>query len=137
MSTCPKLFITEFLVDYDAAIKIVAILSESDASQICTYGQTLGFFLSFAAATKNPKVKVIGGRNLISDADDFRFNLASEWELDPTEIIIPEDYPKKLMPINCAEKLKQPIYMTGSKLDKTTPLWMSKSGYEKIKSPKN
>jgi pimeloyl-ACP methyl ester carboxylesterase len=129
------LCIPEFLIDYEAAIETVSKLPEVDSAKICAYGFSTGFYLTFAAAVTNPKLKCIAGRALLTNFEDILKTLSVVYE-GKREVISPENYPEELMPINCADKLNCPIYMLVGELDDRTPVWMSEKIYAKIKSPK-
>lgn len=128
------LVLPEFLLDYGAAIDIVSKQPEVDPDKICLYGFSTGFYLSFAMAVTNPHVKCLAGRAIITDAYDLKDCLATV--KDTSNIIIPDDYPEELYPINCAYRLKVPIFFFVGEHDERTPLWMTKKVYSKVKSPK-
>jgi dipeptidyl aminopeptidase/acylaminoacyl peptidase len=129
------LCIPEFLIDYEAAIEAAPKLAEVDSTKMCAYGFSTGFYLTFATAVKNPKLKGIAGRALTTNFEDLKKNLSIIYE-GKREVIIPENYPEELLPINCADKLNCPIYMIVGELDDRTPVRMSEKIYDKINSQK-
>jgi pimeloyl-ACP methyl ester carboxylesterase len=129
------LCIPEFLIDYEAAIATVSKLPEVDSTKICAYGFSTGFYLTFSTAVKNPKIKCIAGRALLTNFEDVLKCLTVVYE-GKREVFAPRNYPEELLPINCADKLNCPIYMLVGELDDRTPVWMSEKIYAQINSPK-
>ncbi|HOG19839.1 MAG TPA: alpha/beta hydrolase [Salinivirgaceae bacterium] len=128
------LVIPEFLKDYDAVVDYVFDMPETDTTKIFAYGYSTGFYLTFATAVTNPKLKAIAGRSLITTLPDLKRCLATV--KDTTGFIIPNDYPEDLYPLNCADKLNIPILMYVGKNDLQTPVWMSQKVFDKIPTPK-
>ncbi|GHV34575.1 hypothetical protein FACS1894178_2360 [Bacteroidia bacterium] len=127
----PKtLWLTEFRLDLEAAIEAVSKLPEVDSTKICAYGFSTGFYLTFATAVKNPKIKCIAGRGPMTNFED----VLKVYE-GKREVFAPQNYSEELLPINCADKLNCPIYMLVGELDDRTPVWMSEKVYAKINSP--
>ncbi|GHV44761.1 hypothetical protein FACS1894180_6500 [Bacteroidia bacterium] len=118
------------MIDYEAAIEAVSKLPEVDSTKICAYGFSTGFYLTFATAVKNPKIKCIAGRGPMTNFED----VLKVYE-GKREVFAPQNYSEELLPINCADKLNCPIYMLVGELDDRTPVWMSEKVYAKINSP--
>ncbi|MDD2563538.1 MAG: alpha/beta hydrolase [Salinivirgaceae bacterium] len=128
------LVVTEFLKDYDAIVDYVFNMPETDNTKIFAYGFSTGFYLTFATAVNNLKLRAIAGRSLITTLPDLKDCLATV--KDTTGMIIPYDYPEDLYPLNCATKLTIPILMYVGRNDSRTPVWMSQKVFDKIKTPK-
>jgi pimeloyl-ACP methyl ester carboxylesterase len=126
----------EYLIDYDAAIDFVYNLPQLDSANIFAYGYSTGFYLTFGAALKNPNLKAIAGRALITNLTDLVRCVSKLPKNKDREIIIPDNYPEKLLPINGADNLDVPIFMVVGENDDRTPLWMSLDVFKQIKSPK-
>ena len=128
------LVLPEFLIDYEAAINFIIQQPEVDFDGICLNGFSTGFYLSFAMAVTNTHVKCIAGRGLITTAKDLKDCLSIV--KDTSQIIIPDNYPKNLYPLNCASELKVPIFMIVGENDDITPVWMSEMVYSAVQSKK-
>ena len=124
----------EFLLDYDAAIDFVKTLPEVDINRIGIFGFSTGAYLSFAIAAKRNDVAAFAGRALLTSFEDVLPILKS---LNPDRNpIAPPNYPEKLLPINCADKVTIPVFLIVGEKDIRTPPWMSKKIMEKLKDPK-
>ena len=129
------LWLSEFRLDLEAAIEIVANLQEVDSTKICAYGTYFGFADIFVTAVKNHKIKCIGGQHLISNLVDFKKCLCSVNKRAKKLKLPPQDK-EFLYPIDCADKLECPIYCMVGEYDIRTPVWMEESIFLKIKSTK-
>ncbi len=128
------LVLPEFLIDYQAAINYVVQQPEVDPDGMCLYGFSTGFYLSFATAVTNTDVKCIAGRGMMTIPKDLKDCLATV--KDTAQIIIPDNYPENLYPLNCASELKIPIFLFVGENDERTPVWMSEMVYSAIQSKK-
>jgi len=99
------LFYCEFLFDYEAVINTINKLPETKQDHIGLFDFSTGAYFSFAAAYQNPKVKCFIGRALMTNFDDFLHLLYSIYP-EKEGIIVPNNYPEKLCPINIADSLK-------------------------------
>lgn len=109
----------EFLLDYDAAIDFVKTLPEVNINRIGIFGFSTGAYLSFAIAAKRNDVAAFAGRALLTSFEDVLPILKS---LNPDRnLIAPPNYPEKLLPINCADKVTMPVFLIVGEKDIRTP----------------
>lgn len=128
------LCLTEFLEDYRAAIKWVTQQPEVDSSAIGVFGYSTGAYLSFAMAASDPNVTAFAGRGLISSFDDVVPILQA---IDPDRpVLVPEDYPSQLQPINAAESFDKPAFIIVGENDRRSTPDMASRVYEALKGPK-
>jgi pimeloyl-ACP methyl ester carboxylesterase len=124
----------EYLLDYNAVINEVAKQNEVDKQRIGLFGFSTGAYLSFATFYKQPELKAFAGRGLLTD---LKSAVGSIKQVIPDKkIIIPEDYPENLMPINIASKIDRPCFLVVGELDKRTPVSMSITIFNLLKGEK-
>lgn len=129
-----RLCYSQFLLDYDAAIDFVKKQPEVDTRRIGVVGFSTGAYLSFAIAAKRDDISAYTGRALMTSFNDL---LPTIKKLDPKRNFLPpENYPKELLPINAAKKLKIPVFLIVGEKDNRTPPSMSKEVFAKLKGPK-
>jgi len=129
-----RLCYPEFITDYDAAVDFVKKQPEVDTTKIGVFGFSTGAYLSFAIAAKRNDIAAYVGRALLTSFDDI---LPILKKLNPERnFLAPRNYPKQLLPINAAKKLKIPIFLIVGEKDVRTPPWMSEKIFSKLKGPK-
>ncbi len=125
-----QLCYTEYLLDYDAAVYAITKEAEVDSTRIGVFGFSTGAYLSFAIASRNENVSVFAGRALITSFSEVAPILKN---LDPDRpLLLPEDYPEELQPINAAGDLTKPAFLIVGENDDRTPVQMSKRVYDKL-----
>lgn len=129
------LCLTEFLMDYAAAIDMVKTLPEVDSLRIGLLGFSTGAYLSFAMLAKRPDIKAFVGRALITSFDDL-LGIISKIDKD-RNWIPPVNYPNELIPINAANNIQKPVFLIVGEKDIRTPPSMSKDIYKKLNGPKS
>jgi dipeptidyl aminopeptidase/acylaminoacyl peptidase len=108
--------------------------TEVDKQRIGLFGFSTGAYLSFAAFYKQPQIKAFVGRGLLTD---LKSAVDSIKQVTPDKkIIIPEDYPENLMPINIAAKIDRPCFLVVGESDKRTPASMSITIFNLLKGEK-
>jgi alpha-beta hydrolase superfamily lysophospholipase len=129
-----RLCYSQFIVDYDAAVNSVKQQPEVDTSRIGVMGFSTGAYLSFAIAAKRNDIRAYVGRALLTSFDEILPILKKS---DPNRnFMAPENYPKELLPIRAAKKVKIPVFLIVGENDDRTPVWMSKAIMAKLKGPK-
>ncbi len=124
----------EFLADYTAAIDFVKNQPEVDSGKIGLMGFSTGAYLSFAMIASRDDISAYIGRALITSLEDLIANLQ---KVSPgRKFVAPEEYPKSLLPIQSADKVRTPVFLIVGEKDDRTPVWMSKAVYNKLKGPK-
>ena len=93
---------TEMLLDYDAVIKEVMRQEEVDTNRIAVFGWSTGAYLSMAASSKYDNIKAFVGIGLITSFDDVLPLLKQLQTHKDRNFIVPDDYPKELLPVNLA-----------------------------------
>jgi len=129
-----QLVCTEFLSDYDAAIRCVRARPETDPTRIGLVGFSTGGYLSFAMiATRDDVVAVVVGA-MPTSFDDLIRVIAP---LDSTRhFYAPKDYPRELLPVSAASKVSRPVFLIVGENDNRTPAWMSQKVYDLLKGPR-
>jgi len=125
---------SEYLSDYKAVIREVIKQDEVDKDRIGLYGFSTGAYLSFATFYNQPEIKAFVGRGLLTD---LKSAVDSIKQVIPDKtIIIPDDYPENLMPINIASKIDRPCFLVVGELDKRTPVSMSTTIFKMLEGEK-
>ena len=102
--------------------------------RIGVFGTSTGAYLSFAITAKRDDISAYVGRALMTSFDDVVQLLK---KIDPQrKFIAPDNYPKELLPVYAAKKVKTPVFLIVGEKDKRTPVWMSKKILSKLKGPK-
>ncbi len=130
------LFYSEFLLDYEAVINTINKLPETKQDHIGLFGFSTGAYFSFAAAYQNPKIKCFIGRALMTSFDEFLPLLYSLYPEKDGRLIVPNNYPRKLCPINIADNFKKPTMLIVGTEDKKTPIEMSKRILDQLQADK-
>ena len=127
------LFYSEFLIDYQSVINYVNALPEVKKDYLGLLGYSTGAYFSFAAAYNNASIKCVIGRGTMTNFDDFLKTLYKNYpEKRNRGILVPNNYPIELCPINIAEKQDTPTMLIVGKHDKRTPVKMSKKIYRRL-----
>ena len=128
---------SEFLLDYDAVIKEVLKQNEEvDTNRIAVFGWSTGAYLSMAAASKYENIKAFVGIGLITSFDDVLPLLKQLQTHKDRNLIVPDDYPKELLPVNLAANYNKSTFLIVGEKDNRTPVWMSKKIYSLLPSKK-
>ncbi|MDD4739575.1 MAG: alpha/beta fold hydrolase, partial [Bacteroidales bacterium] len=128
---------SEFLLDYDAVIKEVLKQNEEvDTNRIAVFGWSTGAYLSMAAASKCENIKAFVGIGLITSFDDVLPLLKQLQTHKDRNLIVPDDYPKELLPVNLAANYNKSTFLIVGEKDNRTPVWMSKKIYSLLPSKK-
>lgn len=128
---------SEFLLDYDAVIKEVLKQNEEvDTNRIAVFGWSTGAYLSMAAASKYENIKAFVGIGLINSFDDVLPLLKQLQTHKDRNLIVPDDYPKELLPVNLAANYNKSTFLIVGEKDNRTPVWMSKKIYSLLPSKK-
>lgn len=128
---------SEFLLDYDAVIKEVLKQNEEvDTNKIAVFGWSTGAYLSMAAASKYENIKAFVGIGLITSFDDVLPLLKQLQTHKDRNLIVPDDYPKELLPVNLAANYNKSTFLIVGEKDNRTPVWMSKKIYSLLPSKK-
>ncbi|MFV0598468.1 MAG: alpha/beta hydrolase [Bacteroidales bacterium] len=128
---------SEFLLDYDAVIKQVLKQNEEvDTNRIAVFGWSTGAYLSMAAASKYENIKAFVGIGLITSFDDELPLLKQLQTHKDRNLIVPDDYPKELLPVNLAANYNKSTFLIVGEKDNRTPVWMSKKIYSLLPSKK-
>lgn len=128
---------SEFLLDYDAVIKEVLKQNEEvDTNRIAVFGWSTGAYLSMAAASKYENIKAFVGIGLITSFDDVLPLLKQLQTHKDRNLIVPDDYPKELLPVNLAANYNKSTFLIVGEKDNRTPVWVSKKIYSLLPSKK-
>ena len=128
---------SEFLLDYDAVKKEVLKQNvEVDTNRIAVFGWSTGAYLSMAAASKYENIKAFVGIGLITTFDDVLPLLKQLQTHKDRNLIVPDDYPKELLPVNLAANYNKSTFLIVGEKDNRTPVWMSKKIYSLLPSKK-
>lgn len=128
---------SEFLLDYDAVIKEVLKQNEEvDTNRIAVFGWSTGAYLSMAAASKYENIKAFVGIGLITSFDNVLPLLKQLQTHKDRNLIVPDDYPKELLPVNLAANYNKSTFLIVGEKDNRTPVWMSKKIYSLLSSKK-
>lgn len=115
----------ELLLDYDAVINATVRQPEVAPGRIAVVGWSTGAYLSMAAASKRTEVKCLVAQALMTSFDDFMPLLMALPEKKGSNVIVPEDYPAELMPVNLAPAFNKATLFIVGENDARTPVWMS------------
>ncbi len=128
---------SEFLLDYDAVIKEVLKQNEEvDTNRIAVFGWSTGAYLSMAASSKYDNIKAFVGIGLITSFDDVLPLLKQLQTHKDRNLIVPDNYPKELLPVNLAPNYNKSTFLIVGEKDNRTPVWMSKKIYSLLPSKK-
>lgn len=128
---------SEFLLDYDAVIKEVLKQNEEvDTNKIAVFGWSTGAYLSMAAASKYDNIKAFVGIGLITSFEDVLPLLKQLQTNKDRNLIVPDDYPKELLPVNLAANYNKSTFLIVGEKDNRTPVWMSEKIYSLLPSKK-
>lgn len=116
---------TEMLTDYEAVIEVVAAQPEVKRGAIAVMGWSTGAYLSMIAAYNNELVDAFIGRSLATDFEDFIPLVMQVKNKTREQLIVPDDFPAKQMPIYIAKNFKKPVFLINGDQDLRTPVWMS------------
>lgn len=125
---------TDFLTDYKAAIDFVKGQPEVDPERIGLMGFSTGAYLSFAMVAMRDDIKAYIGRAIITTFADLIENLKKV--MPQRKFMAPKDYPRELLPLYSAGKVKKPVLLIVGEKDNITPVWMSEAVYERLGGPK-
>ena len=129
-----QLCVTEFLTDYDAALDSLLRQPEVAGGAVGLLGFSTGAYLSFAEAARRPEVRALAGRALMTSFDDL---LPIIKALDPSRRwTAPPDYPRELLPVNAAKRMRVPALLIVGERDRRTPPWMSRRVAAELGGPK-
>ncbi|MBI4722229.1 MAG: alpha/beta hydrolase [Candidatus Stahlbacteria bacterium] len=124
----------EFLADYTAAIDFVKSQPEVDSGKIGLIGSSTGAYLSFAMIASRDDISAYIGKGIITSFEDIIANLH---KITPDrKTMATPNYPKELLPLQSASRVKTPVFLIVGEEDKVTPVWMSEKVYEKLNGPK-
>lgn len=127
---------SEFLIDYDAVIKeVLKQNKEVDTNKIAVFGWSTGAYLSMAAASKYDNIKAFVGVGLITSFENV-VPILKQLQTKGRELIVPNDYPQELLPINLAPNYNKSTFLIVGEKDNRTPMWMSQKIYSLLPSKK-
>jgi hypothetical protein len=130
-----QLCCTEFLWDYDAAIRYVEARPEVEKDKIALFGFSTGAYLSFAMLPDHPEIAAFAGRALLTSFDDV---LPILRKLSPDRALrAPSDYPTDRLPVACAHEVRVPVFLVVGEGDDRTPPWMSRKVFNLLTGPKD
>jgi hypothetical protein len=128
---------SELLLDYDAVIKEVLKQNEEvDTTKIIVYGWSTGAYLSMAAASKYDNIKAFVSIGLITSFDEAIPEIIKAKNAKLENLIVPDDYPKELLPINLAPNYNKCTFLIVGEKDNRSPIWMSEKIYSLLPSKK-
>lgn len=127
-----NLFYEEFLIDYLAVIEEVNVQAEVKKDNIVLFGFSTGAYFSFAAAYKNPHIKALVLRGLITNFEEAIVNLERLKPGTKARLIIPKNYNRSLCPINIVSDFKKPCLLIVGEKDGITPAVMSKKIFNNL-----
>ncbi|MBD3336481.1 MAG: alpha/beta fold hydrolase [Candidatus Eisenbacteria bacterium] len=129
-----QLCCTEFLLDYDAAIRYIMTRPDAAKDKVALMGFSTGAYLSFAMLVEHDEIAAFAGRALLTSFDDI---LPILREVAPQRSFhAPPDYPSSLLPINAAPRVGVPAFLVVGERDARTPPWMSRRILGLLKGPK-
>jgi hypothetical protein len=129
-----QLCCSEFLLDYDAAIRHVAARPEVDPNRIALLGFSTGAYLSFTMLATRPEIGAFAGRALMTSFQDL---LSILHELDPARNWrAPADFPPALLPVRVAPGVRVPVFLAVGEKDVRTPPRMSEEIMALLEGPK-
>jgi hypothetical protein len=107
---------------------------EVDPTRIGLLGFSTGAYLSFAMAAKRRDVGALVGRALMTSFDDLlpiirRLDPGRHWHAPP-------DYPRELLPVNAAPRVRAPVLLVVGEKDERTPVWMSRRVFQSLHGAK-
>jgi len=127
---------SEFLIDYDAVIKeVLKQNKEVDSNKVALFGWSTGAYLSMAAASKYDNIKAFVGVGLITSFENV-VPILKQLQTKGRELIVPNDYPQELLPINLAPNYNKSTFLIVGEKDNRTPMWMSQKIYSLLPSKK-
>jgi pimeloyl-ACP methyl ester carboxylesterase len=130
-----RLCATEFLIDYETAIDFVVTQPEVGHAKVGLLGFSTGAYLSFAEASRRPEVGAVACRALITSFDDL---LSVLKKLTPERRwTAPADYPRDLLPVEAAKRMRVPALLVVGADDPRTPPWMSRKVHGTLRGPKD
>jgi len=127
---------TEFLSDYDAVIKEVLKQKEVDVSRIALFGWSTGAYLSMAASIKHEDIKCFIAIGLITSFDEAITVLKQVPKKKDRNLIVPNNYPKELQPINLASQYDKSTFLIVGEKDDRSPVWMSEKIFNNLLNKK-
>lgn len=128
---------SELLLDYDAVInEVLKQNKEVDTNKIIVYGWSTGAYLSMAAASKYDNIKAFVGIGLITSFEEVMPILKQALKKKEANLIVPDDYPKELQPINIASNFNKSTLLIVGEKDDITPIWMSEKIFSLLPSKK-
>jgi fermentation-respiration switch protein FrsA (DUF1100 family) len=89
-----------------------------------------------AAASKYENIKAFVGIGLITSFDDVLPLLKQLQTNKDRNLIVPDDYPKELLPVNLAANYNKSTFLIVGEKDNRTPVWMSEKIYSLLPSKK-
>ncbi|MDD4848363.1 MAG: alpha/beta fold hydrolase [Bacteroidales bacterium] len=116
---------TEMLEDYHAVINEVVKQPEVKNEAVSVMGWSTGAYLSMITAYNNQNVSAFIGRSLCTDFEDFIPLVMQVKGKTRDQLIVPDDFPRELMPAKIASKFTKPIFLINGENDLRTPTWMS------------
>lgn len=116
---------SELLIDYDAVIKEVLLQKEVDTNSIVVFGWSTGAYLSMAAASKYSNIKAFIAIGLMTTFDEAYPVIKKVPKNVNRNLIIPDDYPSDLLPLNLASTWNKATFLIVGELDERSPVWMS------------
>ncbi len=129
-----QLCLTEFLIDYRAALDYVREQPEVDSTRIGVFGFSTGAYLSFAIAVESDDIAAYAGRALMTSFDEVAPILRA---LAPDRpLLLPQNYPEELQPIIAAARMTKPVFLVVGENDDRTPPAMSRLVFSKLQAPK-
>ncbi len=129
-----RLCYPKYIDDYDAAVNYVRQQPEVDTSRIGVMGFSTGAYLSFAIAAKRKDIAAYAGRALLTSFDDLLVVLKA---IEPERQWLPPiGYPRQLLPINAAKRIRIPVFLIVGEKDNRTPAWMSEKVFARLKGAK-
>lgn len=130
------LIYTELLTDYDAVIKEVLTQNEVDKNRLVVYGWSTGAYLSMAAASKCENIKAFVAIGLMTSFAEVIPVLIKAQHKQESNLIVPDDYPKELLPISLAPNWNKSTFLIVGEKDDRTPVWMSEKIYSLLPAKK-
>jgi len=124
-----------FLEDYAAAIDCAKCRPETQGTRVGLLGFSTGAYLSFAMAAQRDDIGAFVGRALITSFDDILEILRKQ---EPERgFRPPKDYPRELLPVEAASKIRIPVLLVVGENDERTPPWMSRRVFDLLPGTKD
>lgn len=127
---------TEFLMDYDAVIKVVMKQVEVDTSRMAVFGWSTGAYLSMSAASKYNNIKCFVAIGLITSFKEVLPIINALPKNKNNKQIAPKDYPQHLQPIFIAPSFNKASFLIVGEFDDRAPKWMSEKIYKSLSGKK-